>query len=328
MALSLLRGLESDKSSNQTKEELNEIFPHVLLCYDGTPSSERAFSYIKEVFQGVKLGTTLLKIVEHPDGTVYHERSILKRFEKEEEIERRTKEVFESSRELLANKAKVLREALRGPVRYEVLFRLGHLADDILRFARENLYDAVVVGKRGLSKITTFIMGGVTHKLVEKCCVPVWVIRGESWNKKFLVAFDLGEMGLRVLDYVSFLFAFHKEAQLIFLHIAYPFSSVKEFEGTLVEVFPQLKDPEYVDFFSKIKNIFHKNEFPEERARFILKRGIFGPTGEIVKLAKKEDCSTVIVGKRGRGALTKLFLGSVSHKVMSYFEDRAVWIVI
>lgn len=307
---------------------LSEVFPHVLLCYDGTPSSEKAFSYIKEVFKGTKLGITLLKIVEHPDGTIYQERSLLKRFEKEEEIERRAKEIFQGSKEILENKARVLREVLKGPVGYEVLFRVGSISDDILRFARENLYDAIVVGKRGLSKITSFMLGGVTHKLIEKCCVPLWVIRGEGWNKKFLVAFDLGEMGLRVMDYVSFIFSFHQEAEIVFLHILYPFSSVKEFEGNLKEVLDHVKHPEYVEFFSKVKNIFYKNEFPETRANFILKRGIFGPTGEIVKMAKKRDFSSVIVGKRGKGAFTKLFLGSVSHKIVSYFEDRAVWIVV
>lgn len=39
------------------------------------------------------------------------------------------------------------------------------------------------------------------------------------------------------------------------------------------------------------------------------------PGPEIVRLAAEKDCSLVVMGTQGRGALAEVFLGSVSHYV-------------
>ncbi|AIH03452.1 universal stress protein [Thermodesulfobacterium commune] len=311
------------------KQEINKVTPHVLLCYDGSPSSYRALAYLKQVFYQTELNITVLKLIEHPDKTSSQwETSLIKKFKREDEIEKKAREVFLNAEKELKNVASSLEKYVRGKVFFKVQFRVGHLAEDILRIARENLFDGIVVGRRGLSKLSTYFIGGVTHRLLEKCCLPIWLIRGERWNKKFLVGLDLGEMGLRVVDYVSFVLSFHPEAEITFFHIFYPFSSKKSFEGSFSEALKELKHPEYQDFLTKANNLILENGLPKEKIRLIMKRGFLGPAAEIIKMAKKGDYSTIVLGRRGRGSLTKFFLGSVSHKVTTYFEDRTVWLVI
>ncbi|QER41557.1 universal stress protein [Thermodesulfobacterium sp. TA1] len=318
-----------NEKKTEEKKDLSKIIPHVLLCYDGSPSSYRALSYLKQVFHQTEIDITILKLIEHPDiGSLQWETSLIKKFKKEEEIEKRAREVFLNAEKELKEVANSLEKYVKGKVSFKVQFRVGHLADDILRVARENLFDTIVVGRRGLSKLSTYFIGGVTHRLLERCCIPVWLIRGEQWNKKFLVGLDLGEMGLKVVDYVSFILSFHPEAEITFFHIFYPFSSNQTFEGSFVEALKKITHPEYQDFLVKANNLLVENGLDNKRVKLVMKRGLFGPAGEIIKMAKKEGYSNIVLGRRGRGGLTKLFLGSVSHKVATYFEDRAVWLVI
>ncbi|MET1128239.1 MAG: universal stress protein [Thermoproteota archaeon] len=51
------------------------------------------------------------------------------------------------------------------------------------------------------------------------------------------------------------------------------------------------------------------------------------PAEKIVETAKERGCKLIVVGRRGRGFLERLFLGSVSSKVSSLSKDADVLIV-
>ena len=305
----------------------SKITPHVLLCYDGTPASYKALSYLKQVFEKTSIEVTLLKIIEHPETYAKREISLIKKFTQEEDMEKKAKELYIKAEKELKEVGESLKTKIKGNIYTKVVFRYGEIVQDILRLANENLYDAIVVGRRGLSKISTFILGGVTHKLIHSSSFPVWLIRGKSWNKKFLVALDLGEPGLKLADYISFILAFHKEAEVAFCHTFYPFSDLTGFTGTIEELIEEVKHPQAKNFFIRLKNTLIENQMPLNKPRFIIKRGIFGPAGEIIRLAKKEGFGTVVIGRRGKGTFKSFFLGSVSQKIISYFEDRAIWVI-
>ena len=48
-------------------------------------------------------------------------------------------------------------------------------------------------------------------------------------------------------------------------------------------------------------------------AKILLKEGNI--VNEIEKIAKKEKCDLILVGSKGLGSVTRLFLGSVSNKI-------------
>lgn len=308
-------------------EDKKKINPHLLVCYDGSPASYKIISYLKELFSGIKLEITFLKIIPHPASIEGVETDLYKKLLKEALVEEKAKEVFIQAERELKEFSEKLKETIPGKFYTKVLFKYGDIAEGIINFSKENLFDAILVGRRGLSKIATFILGGVTHKLIVSSSIPVWLIRGESWNKKILVCLDLGETGLKLVDYVSFIFSNHKDAEITFFHIFYPFSDLKHFEGSIDELMELAKNEEYKKFLNKIRESIMENGMPLEKTIFKFKRGILGPAGEIIKEAKKENYTTLVIGRRGRGKMKEFFLGSVSQKIISYFDDRAIWVV-
>ncbi|MDL2285739.1 universal stress protein [Desulfovibrio sp. OttesenSCG-928-F07] len=50
-----------------------------------------------------------------------------------------------------------------------------------------------------------------------------------------------------------------------------------------------------------------------------------GQVAEVIaETAKKENCGLIVMGARGQGALSTLFLGSVSHRVLHLVENTPV----
>jgi len=308
-------------------EDKKKIVPHILICYDGSPASYKILSYIKELFKEVELEITFLKIISHPASFEPVQTDVYKKLQKEALVEKEAKEIFLQAEKQLREVSERVKEDVPAKTYHKVLFKYGDIAESIINFSQGNNFDGVLVGRRGLSKISTFILGGVTHKLIVSSPIPIWLIRGNSWNKKILVCLDLAETGLKLADYVSFIFANHKDAEITFFHVFYPFSDLKHFKGNVEELIEVTKNKEYREFFIKIKDTLVENGMPVDRVNIRFKRSLFGPAGEIIRTAKKESYTTIVVGRRGRGKAREFFLGSVSQKVISYFEDRAVWVV-
>ncbi len=308
-------------------KEKKKIIPHILVCYDGSPTSYKILSYLKELFNNTEIEITIFKIIPPPSEFEPVETDLYKKLQREVQTEGKAKRDYLRAEKELKEIAERLKEAIPAKTYTKVLFKYEDLAESIIDFSRKNMFDAVVVGRRGLSKIATYILGGVTHKLITSSPIPVWLVRGESWNKKILVCLDFGETGLKLVDYVSFIFAYHKDVKITFFHVFYPFSDLKYFEGSIDELIELTKNKEYKEFFIKIKSSIIENEMPLERVEFKFKRSFLGPAGEIIKTAKKEDYTTLVIGRRGRGKAKEFFFGSISQKIISYFEDRTIWVV-
>jgi len=304
-----------------------KVKPHILLCYDGSLSSKKAINYIKNVFNDAEIEITVFQIISPPESFFIPSESMLKQLEKEVFVEKELKRLYKDAENKLLKLIEKIKSQLKAKINYKILFKTRGIAEDIISFSEKGLFDGIVVGRRGLSKISIYIFGGVTHKLINHSPVPVWIIRGENWNKKFLIALDLGEIGLKITDYVSFILKFLPNAQITFFHSFYPFADLKNFEGDIESIIHKTKNLEYKNFFQKLKETLILNQFPLEKIKLKFKRSIFGPAGEIIRLAKKEDYKTIILGRRGKGGFKELVLGSVTHKVLSYFEDRTVWII-
>jgi nucleotide-binding universal stress UspA family protein len=59
----------------------------------------------------------------------------------------------------------------------EVELLQGSPAEVILKYAKEHAIDVIVIGSRGLGGIREFVLGSVSHNVVQSARIPVLVVK-------------------------------------------------------------------------------------------------------------------------------------------------------
>ncbi len=303
----------------------------VLLAYDGTGPSRVAISYLNEVFgHRQAFGVTVCVVARRPPAYLLRGGGGRSFLEREALLEKAISENLARARSIARRGRELLSAFPEEAVDLRVTLQTGDLAYEIIREAESGYYDAIVVGRRGLSRATQGFMGSVSYKLAEHARVPVWMVAGRKWNSRVLVAVDLGEPGFRVVDHVAYIFAGDPRVEITLLHVVYPWTGAGPRTETLKKMEHELEEAEEEKariFFEKVRERFEEERFPLERVRVKIVRSIFGPASAILKEARRGRYGTVVVGRRGRGGFKGLLLGSVSTKIISTLKDRAVWLV-
>lgn len=205
------------------------------------------------------------------------------------------------------------------------------LVKDILESAQKRQCDAIVVGRRGLSRIQKALMGSVSSKLLEHSeLIPVWMIDGEIESRDIFVAVDGSENSLRAMDYLGFIFGSLPDIRLTLFHVMpsgreYGVAPMKTVARTFEEVVTQGDRRMLERFFTEARNILDTAGIPKDRVetRTLKRRTTTGKM--ILSEAGKGNFGTVVVGRRG---VDKAFyFGSVSKYVANGITNRALWLI-
>lgn len=206
------------------------------------------------------------------------------------------------------------------------------VAEDLLSLCQAESYDALIVGRRGVSRLQELIMGSVTTNLVEHSqLTPIWVVDGEIDAVPILLAVDGSQGALRALDHVCFMVSGARQPRLAMVHVRPKLSEYCEITITpeesagLEEIVEQGDRHCLEDFHARAVQTMKRYDLnPDD----ILLRSIEGPFSTaqaIVDHAVKNAFGTIVMGRRG--ATRSLFTGSVSRKVLQKVSNHAVWIV-
>jgi len=216
-------------------------------------------------------------------------------------------------------------------VRVIIQERQVGIARDIIAESSRG-YDAVVVGRRGLSKLEDIFLGSVSYKIVQGVeNTPVWVVGGDSRSKKMLLAVDDSDSSRKAVDYASTfavangaevkLFNVVREFRLDFLDISTPRGAeiemriVKELERDIQQMFAAYrKQLEWAGV-----------EAVRISSKYTLQSGT--RAGDILKEAKEGNYGTIVMGRRGLSKVHEFFLGRVTTKVLHRAAGFALWIV-
>jgi nucleotide-binding universal stress UspA family protein len=202
---------------------------------------------------------------------------------------------------------------------------------DILEYARKGIYDAIVVGRRGLSRIQKTFMGSTSAELLESAdVIPVWMVDGNVTSQRILVAVDGSESSYRALDHVGSMFSENPEIKLSLFHVSPEAEDIDAFSF-------EKDDPDIQDIVRKASERL-MGKFFADAALKLKEAGIAADRVEIITIkrkakvgkmilaeAKKGNYGTVVVGRRG--ADQSHFFGSVSRYVTERITDRALWLV-
>ena len=130
--------------------------------------------------------------------------------------------------------------------------------------------------------------------------------------KKILVAVDGSEISLRALQSARVL-AEATEGELLLLHVcnSAPEHAQHKRLGIVSEV-PELENTEMVNEVLEV--------MMGSPVKYKLRSAEGNPAEQILAIATEAGCDTIVMGSRGLGSLSKIFLGSVSSDVINKSE--------
>ena len=206
------------------------------------------------------------------------------------------------------------------------------IAKDIIEYAQTGRFDALVIGRRGISSLQELFMGSVSSNITQNSnVIPVWIIGGDVAPAKFLVAVDGSEYSLRAIDHLAFALSDAVGISLTFLHVKPKLKDYCEvdFEATQAQALENLirkGDKACIDKFYTVA-LKKLNEFDigEDRIQTRTVTGLVNIGAAILKEVQTGNYDTVVMGRSGVNK--SFFTGSVTNTVLNKISKGAVWLV-
>lgn len=213
----------------------------------------------------------------------------------------------------------------------EIHEREEGIARDIIKESRHG-YRAVIVGRDGLNKINTFVLGSVATKVIERLInIPIIIVGGRPNPSRILLALDESKGAMQAVEYVGTMMNKSKIDVTLF-HAIRGFSI---FESRFEPVINLTHKKDWLEEVRlNMKPVFEKarmrlidSGFGPKRITTKLIEGASSRAGAIVEEARAGGYGTIVVGRRGLSTVYEFLMGRVSNKVIQMAKDQAVWVV-
>jgi nucleotide-binding universal stress UspA family protein len=210
--------------------------------------------------------------------------------------------------------------------------RMAGIAEDLLDECQGKSYDALVIGRRGITHLQELVTGSVTSNVVAYSDVtPVWMVDDEVPNSRVVLAADGSQNALRALDHLAFMLSGREDAAIHIIHVNPKLKDVCEikFDDEAMAVAEEIlldSDRHCIDgFHEQAKEVIRKNGLDPGRLEIQTIKSRVSVAGAVIDAARKGGFGSIAMGRRG---LKKgKFTGSVSRKVLQKATRMAVWVV-
>lgn len=209
--------------------------------------------------------------------------------------------------------------------------RIQGAAKDILDYAKENLLDAILLGRRRVSRVEESFAGSVSGGILENTHeTPVWAIHGQVKNTGLLVAVDGSQSALRALDHAAFMLESNPDARLTLLHVKprlrdYCTIEFENEDPELEDIIVKGSMNCVADFYGHARKRLDESGITQDRVSIREVKSLLQVGKTIVEEAQTLGCGNIIIGRSGMDR--SFFLGSVSRYVLTHAENCAVWLV-
>ena len=209
--------------------------------------------------------------------------------------------------------------------------RLG-VAKDILVFSEAGNFDALIMGRRGLSGLGELLLGSVSANVVNHSTdTPIWQVDEEGSSNDILVAVDGSENSLKAVDHLARMIAKNTDVKITFFHVTprlKDFCPVdfEEADTEALEEIIQRGDKACIDqFFLHAKKRLNEAGIREHQIHVKVEEGVFRVGKAVLDEYRQGNFGTLVIGSRGMNK--KYFTGSVSRYLINEFTGGALWVV-
>ena len=206
------------------------------------------------------------------------------------------------------------------------------IAKDILEYALTGQYDALVLGRRGISGLIEYYMGSVSSNIVQNSRVtPIWIVGSNVIPAKILVPIDGSEYSLRAIDHLFYIISDHSDISLTFLNVQ---PKLKDFcmidfeteEADALENLIITSNQNCIDnFYALVLKKLKEFRIPKDRIEIKTVTSFLSIGSPIVEEVKTRNFDTVVMGRSGINK--SFFTGSVTSYVLNNISNAAIWIV-
>ena len=293
---------------------MTEMERHLLVTVSADFSALWGVRFVGRFFSNKKdLKVTLFYTAPQRTATAWergHDRAAMAR------VRSQTEKSLQRGRDALDHARKLLSGFGLGQdqVETKLILRQYSKLMDIIQEKEKGLYDAVVLGKRGLTWLQETVEDSVSKGLLqENLGAPVWICRKiDPERKDVLLCVDGSGSSYDMADHVGFILAGGSDHKVTLFHADTPHG---------------LAFRDVAEIFEQNKKILVDNGFPEQA---IETRTV--PSGNAAKAILHEAESgrygVVAVGRTGEegGLLSGIFPSSVSLALFRRLEGAALWV--
>lgn len=150
----------------------------ILVAANDTKGSERAITKFLDIVSSCRLETVVLLYVETYDASFLMDEMLgdsefsalkeaLRGTEYQESLHRRAKKIIDYYKKVMETK---------GITAIKTVVKIGHAAEEILKTAKEENVDMIVMGSRG-NRFEPLMMGSVSREVANSANLPVLLIK-------------------------------------------------------------------------------------------------------------------------------------------------------
>ena len=305
----------------------------IMIAVDQSVHSRNAMAYAVQVAE----------VLGDVDFDLYHVQPVVSSYLTEEArkdsdakdlLERVCERNRQAAEAFLEDCRKEMAERAKGACRIGIVTRQWRqgVARDITLAAENGAYDALVVGRRGITGLQELFMGSVTSNLLT-CAktIPLWVVDGHPRPGGVLVAVDGSPASLRGVDHAAHMLSEGNSTDIGFVNIVPRLGDFCELEtepdgsDVLANALTVSNEKCLADFSRKAYAILENAGIEKDRVSFFnVKQKLF--TGKaVLKVFQEKGYGSLVVGKSGFGNSPNM--GRVATYLVQKLSNGAVWMV-
>ena len=190
------------------------------------------------------------------------------------------------------------------------------VARDILTEAGQG-YEALVIGRRGVSKIKGIVLGSVAAKILDKTTsLPLLMVGKDVRPRKILIGLDGSDGSRKAVDCTAAMFG-GPDCHINLTNV------VRDEESDRIAAAEKMIAAAFDEAIDRLVS----SGVPLNQINTQIITGAQSRAETIVREAEQGGYGTITVGKRGFSEVRDFLMGSVSYKVVQLARERTVLVV-